>query len=255
VRKLLGLLGSLCLLSASCIAESSNTITVPGIKIEIKVEGTGTGWYVVTNENPSAIVAMHFKYGCSPNVQSQVYDVLVSSHPGPISYRQSWKFDFGSTEIPACPGGIDAALFEDGHHEGDADGLAVIYGWRNGILKGIDFALPLLDDVIASEGNQSKALVSIADTSHSSNGDLTRAVSDRVGEWFVLGIVVSSLTKEETGCVPPDRTCRRGATTESVMQTESLNHAGANAFVLKRKLLEWKQALVDEAKLTGQPAL
>jgi len=246
-----------CLFLPHCNAQAISII--PSIDIQARLaphNGTQEyGNYVVTNLGNIAITAMHFSFGCSSKVkQTPTFDTLVeygAPTSRPITHLQTWTSNFSSTEILTCPGGIDAAIFADGHAEGDSQKILDLYAERSGIDKGIKFALPLLDKVIESESNQPEALVQIADTIQSVTQNVTIKIQERTGEWLVLSVVAGCLTREGEFSVPSDATKSRGASIQAVMKTENMNHARANAYVARRKLLEWQKDL--EGNLTPQP--
>jgi len=76
-------------------------------------------------------------------------------------------------------------------------------------------------------------------------------MQERIWETFTLGNVADCLAKEHGILVPSDATPLRGPLVEQVMKSEHLDHARANAFVLRRKLLEWQNNLAGH--LVPQP--
>jgi len=149
-------------LSALCCAQMPAAVTVPSIKTEVTPDsfmGNSIGHFLVTNESKVPIVALHFVYGCGLK-QWYIFDPLVEvlMHP-PIGYLETYTPNFGGADIWNCPGGVDAAVFADGHNEGDPAKVAEIYSSRRAVDEGIAFVLPLVSAVVESEAEQPHSLV------------------------------------------------------------------------------------------------
>ena len=236
-------------LPIACAAQTPAVITVPGIKTEVvpsKIFGPGVGSFLVTNESQIAITAMHFTFGCytPKQMQNSIFDSLLYVPDRPIEPQQNRTSRFGSQEIPTCPSGVDAAMFADGHVEGDPKAIDKIYSWRRGFDKGITFAIPLVAAIAQSEGERSHAVTSLAEKSNQVNQDLAVDVDERMAEVFLLRTVIECLQKEQQLGTPSDRTRAREPNVGDVMRAENLDHTQAVAYVLGRKLTEWKSDLI-----------
>lgn len=245
-------------LSAASYAQKPTEITVSGLEIEVvdaSFSGGNVGRFKVTDESRIPVVAMHFRYGCDARVkQTPIVDFLVSErYQTSIGSLKTYTTLFMSADILNCPGGVDAAIFADGHSEGDPKSIADIYSWRKGVYKGITYVMPLLSKIVQpeSETEQPNALVAITHRESAIRQDRSSNMHENQGEFFLIGAVADSLVKEQPFGIPSDSTQFKGPDVDQVIKTEHLDHSRASAFVLRRKLLEWQHDL--EGNLNPQP--
>lgn len=241
--RILGVLGGLGIAAAG-IGQSPSPATVLGVTTEIKRSVDQTdGQYLIANESNAPIVAMHFRYGCGDLKTRQLFDVLVNyGTEHPIPYQKTWTSGFGSPEILSCPGGVDAAIFADGHTEGEQKKVEEIYHERRGVYDGIAFVLPLLDAVVRSDTQKEEALLAISNKVAEMGN---KPPDDRPalwGETGLLRVVTDTLEKERPMGIPSDMTPSEQAV-EQVMKNEHLSHASAAAFAIRARLLTWQRDL------------
>ena len=245
--------------SAAGIAQVPAALSVPSIETFYERQPDIPGYepygkYTLRNLSKAAVMAIHFSYGCGTRLkQTQILDSLVESGFRSVSYMQTAKTQVGNAETLKCPGGIDAAIFADGHTEGDSAKVVLIYIQRAGTLKGIAFALPLLEEVAQSEANQPHALVKLSNRLIETRKELSRDVIDRLGEDWVVQIVADALIREESIMVPTQLTDPPEQRIDYVMRTQSVNHTRATAIVLHSKLEDW-QNLLEGHPIAHKPA-
>lgn len=234
------LLVTLCVsLAMATVAQSPVATNVPSVTTEVLANGR-SGELAVTNKGQTAITAMHLSFDCGRNEHSFFDSVLYDFEP--IRPLKTWTYPFQSP-IRSCASVVDAAIFADGHSEGDLRIIGEIYSNRLGYDKGLALAIPIVDTVAKSGDEQHHAVASLVAKSKQIHADRGINLDERIGESSLLYIVSDCL--EKGGWPRPQFEVGRpdGPEVATVMRSENLNHTQAAAYVLRSKLMEWETNL------------
>jgi hypothetical protein len=138
--------------------------------LKVSIQPTEHGWQeVVENQGSSSIVALRTTFqqrveakdGASHTAVVVVYDSITNYGTVPQIPPSGIGRHFAQ-DPSQWSGGVDAAIFSDGHSEGDPAGVSDIYERRRGVYMGLITVLPLLDTI----ANQGANAATVADTIH-----------------------------------------------------------------------------------------
>jgi hypothetical protein len=161
---------------------------ITSLKVEVKADGHA--WQaVIQNHGSSAVMAMRTTFREQPGIMKDgsintavvvVYDSV--THYGPFPpIAPGGTAERAAQDPSKWTGGVDAAIFSDGHSEGDPQGVNDIYERRRGAYNAVVKVIPLLDSIATQGANPSE----VADTIHglyqSLPKDRTITDSERLG--------------------------------------------------------------------------
>jgi hypothetical protein len=208
---------------------------------------------VIENRGSSSLIAFHATFDCGRSGH------LFYSHDPLFFYgRDKIILPEGSFEIDAadpshCPGGIDAAIFSDGHTEGDPVEVDAIFQRRRGIYEAIGSALTLLEDMAANKRTALQVQASFSDLETSAQKDHTLDGPERIGmSIFFERLRLTLKTNQGVLITPSDLTVGRQPPYEKVAATQNITMEQAQATVIAKKLQEWRGDL--EGSLSPAPS-
>lgn len=202
----------------------------------------------VENQGSSALVGFHVSFNC-PHSKALI------DHDPLINYGQD--FDIppgGSIEIIAadpssCPGEVEAAVFSDGHSEGDPVEVAGFYARRRGAYKAIGETIELMDAIATEQKTQAEVSSILDSREHIVANDQTIEGYERFGMVQLFGKIIATLS-DVRGVIqsPSDRSARRQPTAKELVREQHVSPAQAQAMVVSRKLQEWRADLADSLR-------
>jgi hypothetical protein len=196
---------------------------------------------VIENHGSSSLVAFHATFHCGTKG-----NILYNHDPLFFYGRDKVISPEGSFEIEAadpseCPGGIDAAIFSDGHTEGNPFEVDTIFQRRRGIYEGIGSALTLLDDMAANKRTALQVQSSFSDLEASAYKDHTLNGPEKIGmRIFIERSRLTIKTNQGVLITPSDRTVGPQPTYSEVAATQNVSIEQAQAMVIAKKLREWR---------------
>jgi hypothetical protein len=196
----------------------------------------------VENRGSSSLVAFHATFRCPRSKTLFDYDYF---------FRFGSDFNIppaGSVEIIAadpdqCPGGVDAAIFSDGHTEGDPEEVSAIYGRRRGTYEGLGESIKLLSAIAAQEKTPQQVIDIFESECHRLARDQTRDGYERMGMLLLYSqLKVTLRDPQGTIRAPSDKTARQ-PTSDEIVKAKNVSREQAQAMILTRKLNEWRADL------------
>lgn len=196
---------------------------------------------VIENHGSTALVAFHATFHCGTkgNVFYDHDPLFFYGRDRPISPEGS--FEINAADPAECPGGIDAAIFSDGHTEGNPFEVDAIFQRRRGIYEGIGSALTLLDDVAANKRTALQVQSSFSDLEASAYKDHTLNGPEKIGmRIFFERIRLTIKTNQGVLITPSDWTTVRQPTYDEIAAKQHISMEQAQAIVIAKKLREWR---------------
>jgi hypothetical protein len=218
----------------------SSVAQVPSIVESSTLQASAHSWKrVLRNQSPSSLVA--YMADCNPKLDlTTIQDALLNGGPY-IGTGQTTEASVGNPSI--CETGIRAAIFSDGHAEGDREFVAELFAERRGAYQALGDTIKLL----ASVYTQHVPAAEITDKLEAERkANLRKGTHESGGYNFVL-IDISNFLKDP-GVVwrfPPEYQGQRQQlpSIEDVMNTNGLSHDEARVFLLNKRLEAWKSLL------------
>jgi hypothetical protein len=208
-------------------------------------------WHeVIKNEGSTPLVALHATFHCPAGGGFQRIDIEYLHDPL-IRYGYDTEIPpGGSLEISAadpakCPGGVDAAIFED-HYEGDLQQVNRLYARRRGTYRALADSLDLLSTIVAQSKSPQDVINSLAQLSQSVEKDQTIDSFERKAIIDFYSYLKSTLQSAQ-GVVraPSDHTAHRQPTYRKLSDTDSISIEQAQATVISNKFREWRADLEE----------
>src|ERR1700761_818115 len=199
---------------------------------------------VIENHGSSALVAFHSTFHCGEkgNIFYDHDPLFFYGRDKPISLEGS--FEIGAADPAECPGSIDAAIFSDGHTEGNPFEVDAIFQRRRGIYEAIDSALTLLEDRVANKRTALQVETSFSDLESSANNDHTLSGPERLGMQMLFRRLRLTLkTNQGVLITPSDWTTVRQPTYDEIAAKQQISMEQAQAIVIAKKLREWRADL------------
>jgi len=193
---------------------------------------------MLRNQSPSSLMA--YTVGCDPKSGLSLRDALLSvgRYVGP---GESVEAEVGN--LSTCEANVRAAIFSDGHAEGDPEFVEEIFAHRRGAYRALGDTIKLLASVSAEH-------LSIADSidrlnaQRKSNGRKTP--EEGVGYNSVLIRVSQILAQPRVECdFPPDNLGQKQKlpSIEDVMNEKGVSRDEARVILLNKRLEAWKSLL------------
>lgn len=197
---------------------------------------------VIRNQSPSSLVAFfvappHCSYANpGPGV---TYDSLVYSGNREIPPGESTEIQ---TDDPSkCPGSVSAAIFSDGHVEGDPKALDYLYSGRRGAYKALTESIELLNSV-RDQHQTPQHVIDTLDAKRQAN--LQQRTEAGLGYNLVCHVMLTTLRdSREHPRLPSDTGPEKPTAVEDVMNTTGLPREQARFIALSQRLEQWKSLL------------
>lgn len=232
----------LLVLLAACGLPQKSFAQVPSI-----VEGTtlqvrpGQWHQVIRNQSQSELVAYWAPFHCPKAGPVAVADALLNNGNHEIPPGESTEIHAGDPS--RCSGGVTAAVFSDGHAEGDPQALDAIYSTRRGAYKALGECIEVLNAIQNEREPLQQALDTLKTRYQASLRDRSKGAP---GYAEIYSYVVKILSDPRWGHaqLPPDKR-KKAPAVEEVMAATGLARDEASAVVLAKRLEEWKALLGD----------
>jgi hypothetical protein len=217
----------------------SSLAQVPSIVESSTLQASPHSWKrVLRNQSTSSLVA--YTLGCNPKSGLSLQDALLNAGHY-IGSGESIEADVGN--LSTCEASVRAAVFSDGHVEGDREFVEAIFAHRRGAYQALGDTIKLLSSLSAEH-------VAIADVidrlnaERRSNGRKTP--EEGVGYNSVL-IQVSQILAQarDAYSLPPDYLGQKQQqpSIEDLMNTNGVSRDEARIMILNKKLVAWKSLL------------
>lgn len=213
---------------------------------------------VLDNHGTGAVTALQAVFRCPGSggfkavIHTTVSDPLVNyGHDRVIP--SGGHLELNVPDPTQCSGGVAAALFSDGHTEGDPQAVNDIYLRRRGIYDVLEAIAEVLDSVERKEKTTQEALAILSERSKLAANDSALSTAERTGISSAYSIVKLLLSEEGNWGVPSDLTEHRGPGIREVMQSGSVSHEQAFAMVTARKIREWHKDLEGSFEPVSHP--
>jgi hypothetical protein len=195
---------------------------------------------VLENRSTSYLVAYYASFHCPKGGPVDMYDALLYSGERRIAPGESALMNAGDPS--RCSGNVNAAVFSDGHTEGDPKALDQLYATRQGAFKALGEAIQLLNSIQSEHESVQNVVDALTTRSKASLSEKTMAAS---GRSFILSTVVEMLTETRKSHyrMPSDDAAHKEPTVEDVMNATGLSRDEARAIVVSKRLEGWKSVL------------
>jgi hypothetical protein len=238
---------------AALLVSEMGVAQMPSIR-ESEVVQTGSVWEeVVKNLSGSSIVALHATFHCIDASGRHVTDENGSTD-SLFSFSHDRNIPPGGSYViheqgdQQCTGGADAAIFADGHSEGDSATITRIYDLRRGAFKGLAFIIPLFESIASGEMTSQNAIAILSKRAKSTAIDMTRSVEDRIGENWPYNIALGALRRQNTFSTPSSFTSSRQPRIDALAKETNISREQAVAIVNMNKFKEWQAALLGNTE-------
>ena len=221
----------------------SSLAQVPSIVEGTPFEARPGQWQkVIRNQSPSSLVAFfvappHCSYANpGPGV---TYDALVYS--GNLEIRSGESTEIQTGDPSKCPGSVSAAIFSDGHVEGDPKALDYLYSGRRGAYKALGESIELLNS-IRDQHETTQHVIDTMDTKRQAN--LQQRTETGLGYNLVCHVILTTMRDaHERPRLPSDTGPENPAAIKDVMNSTGLSHEEARAVAFSTRLERWKSLL------------
>ena len=238
---------------------------VPSIKEDaaFPLVPPASGWHkVIQNRGSSSIVALYATITCGRGGEIIDHDALLN-YGQDRAIPPSGFLEIESGDPTKCTGGVQAAVFSDGHVEGTSQALNMIYLWRRGAYQALGDLIEALDGITSDEDKSLQVLLQslqvrldgIRDgTETGASIGFRRLPGNGKGKYASVYSKVKTLLGDPNGDlpVPSDYTPQKQPVVEQVMKIKNVSRDQARAIVFSKKLQEWRAAL--EGHLEPPPA-
>jgi hypothetical protein len=234
----------------ACAAAQVPSIHESGAFDSGKRAGTLSGSPVIVwtdtieNRGSSSLVAFHATYDCPQSKTLYDYDYLFR-YGLDLSIPPGDSVEIIAADPDQCPGGVDAAIFSDGHTEGDAQEVSPIYARRRGTYKALGESIKLLSAIAAQEKTPQQVIDIFASECHRIARDQTSDGDERTAMIALYSVLKVALRDPvATLRAPSDKTARQPSLAE-VVKANNFSREQAQATMIIKKLNEWRADLED----------
>jgi hypothetical protein len=214
---------------------------VPSLEEGANMEERPALWRrVLENHGSSYLVAYYASFHCPKGGPVDTYDALLYSGCHWIAPGESTLMNAGDPS--RCSGNVNAAIFSDGHTEGDSQALDHLYSTRQGAYKALVESTQLLSSIQSEHESVQHVVDALTTRSKASLSEKTWIAS---GRSFVLSTVLDMLTETRSGRyrLPSDDPAHKEPAVEDVMKSTGLTREEARAIVIGKRLEGWKSLL------------
>jgi len=238
---------ALFLMAAAFLLSCRSFAQVPSIAEGSTFQASPHSWKrMLQNQSTSSLVA--YTVGCKPQHDLTVlHDALLDGGPylGP-----GRSIETEVSEPSSCDAGVRAAIFSDGHVEGDPEFIGELFARRRGAYQALGETIQLL----ASVYTQNWPLAEVAGIlKRKSNGGKTPQENEgysfallRVNQVLTQPLVRHGLPRDNR-----DEKMQLPAI-EVVMKENGITHEEAGIFLLNKRLEAWRSLLENHLQ-PGSP--
>jgi hypothetical protein len=205
---------------------------------------------VIQNQGSSSLEAQVAFFRCG---SSEAYFTYNDSL---ILYGSESVAPTGSLEVQAgdpsqCSGGVDGAIFSDGHVEGKLEALDLLYKRRQGAYAALVDAIQSLNGVVLKHNS----LQDVIDTLYSQSEKTKATHTERTYGYQTVYLMLKHFSQHDGGnlSVPSDHSAHPAPKAEDLVREMGYSHDQARAAVLVVKLKEWRSALEGHLDIPSKP--
>ena len=214
---------------------------------------TSTGVVIeVQNTSKSEITAFEARYKCNGRLAlAYHFDTLLNL--GSDLPMRSGAISTYTLPRPVehCEGGVVAAIFSDGHNEGDVQTLLEMRAKRTGALAELQAFLGSSED--ANVFDPKAAARDMRRRSDQVSINQALSVAEREGHMYILGVLADNLDRNAVISVPSDKTTARIPSASEMMKISNVPMETARTMVAHRRVMEWVSAFTPSALGEAQP--
>jgi hypothetical protein len=192
---------------------------------------------VLRNQSTSSLVA--YTVGCNPKRGTTILQDALMNGGSYVIPGRSVEADVNDPSI--CDVGVRAAIFSDGHVEGDPEFVGELFAQRSGAYKALEETTELLTPVYAQHAPLADVIERLK---RKSNGGKTPG--ENGGYSFVLLQISQILTRPQVVFgLPPDYQEQKQPqpSIEDVMNAKGVSRDEARVIILNKRLEAWKSLL------------
>jgi len=213
---------------------------VPSLVESSSLQASERSWRrVLRNQSPSSLVA--YMVGCLPKRgMTSMHDAITDGGPY-VAPGKSIEDDVNDPSV--CDVGVRAAIFSDGHSEGDPQFVEELFASRRGAYQALRDTIKLLTSVYTQHVAIADILNKL-DQEHQSN---LQSGSAESGGYNLVLFDISNFLREPSVAwrFPPEYQGQKQQlpTIEDVMAANGLSHDEARVMILNKRLEAWKALL------------
>ena len=204
---------------------------------------------VIENHGLSALVAFHATFDCGRGGHVLYDHDPLFFYGRDMQIPSTGNFEIQAADPSVCPGGIDAAIFADGHTEGDPVQIEAILERRRGINEAIGSALPLLQKIAANKETSLQVQAAFSELEAAANHNHSLSGPERLGMHSLFQrLRLTLITNQGVLITPSDKNLRRPPDYSEIAATQNMSLEQTQASVIARKLQEWRADLEGSLK-------
>jgi hypothetical protein len=231
---------TLIVLLAAIALSCTSFAQVPGVAQGNAFEASPGVWHaVLTNKSASSLVAHYAFFTCGPKSGSSAMpDARLYSGDRDVSPGEN--LEITAADPSQCTGGVKAAIFSDGHGEGDPHLLAELYARRRGAYDALGEAIELLDSI-----QNEQSIPNVVDTLTSRrNAIREQKTLAAAGSDYVFSLVLHTLDDSSYNVgLPSDDKGQTAPAVADATNANGVSREQARLIVLSNRLKAWRLLL------------
>jgi hypothetical protein len=234
---------------ALSIVSLDNMAQVPSVKegLAFQPKTSANRWFeVIQNQGSSSIEALYAHFECPKIGPLTRYDALFN-YSSEKNIVPSASIEIEAGDPSKCTGGVKAAIFSDGHVEGDAEALKALYDRRQGAYAALGDLIPLLT-AIATEQDTT---LHVMDKLNSRLEETRKTFTPKATGYATVCVILREVWVSGLR-VPSDSTSHKAPEIEALMNEKGISRDQARAIILTRKFGEWRSALEGHLEMPLQ---
>jgi hypothetical protein len=195
---------------------------------------------VIQNQGSSSLEALVVFFRCGSSGAYFTYNDSLVLY-GADNVKPTGSLEVQAGDPSKCSGGVDGAIFSDGHAEGKSEALDLLYKRRQGTYAALGDAIQSLNGVVLKQNT----LQDVIDTLYSQSEKTKATHTEKTYGYQTVYFSLKHFLAHDGGnlSVPSDHTTHPAPKVEDVMNEMGYSRDQARAAVLVEKLKEWRSAL------------
>ena len=204
-------------------------------------------WHeIIQNQGSSSMVAFHALFRCAgegnPRFVVVDHDALLIRTDSQIP--PSGRLEVNAADSSRCSGGIDSAIFADGHSEGTEDAVRRLYAIRKGYSDALGEVDQLLEDIANGRDTPENVALQLGEKSRTlSNGTVRMDPHEALGMRSVIDLLRNGLSARTVVFAPSTSPKGLGPSIEVGVKNSHVTDAPALATIIRSQFQVWKQTL------------
>jgi len=195
---------------------------------------------VLRNQSSSSLVA--YMMDCKPKRSGTLQDALLN---GSRSVGPAETAEAEAASPSTCEAGVRAAIFSDGHVEGDPEFVEELFAERRGAYQALGDTVKLLDSIYT----QHVPIADVIDKLEAERKSTLQKMTHESGGYNFVLIQVSQILAHPrlTYRLPPDYQVQKQQlpSIDDVMNTNGVSREEARVIILNKRLEAWKSLLAN----------